>query len=428
MKNKFKKLSQETQDFLKVISSLASKMNVSIYLVGGVVRDMMIGKGHFDLDILVEGDAIAFAKKVSDHYDLSCKKHHAFGTATVYFENYKIDFATARKETYSKSGALPKVKASTLQDDLARRDFTINAMAVSLNKNDYGKIIDLYGGQKDLKASLIRVLHDQSFMDDPTRIFRAIRFEQRLSFSLEKNTLKLLKAAVKNNALALVNPHRIREELILLLSENIPDRVIKRVSSLLGLNFIAKGLILKPAALTLITEISKVLKFYDRKFKKNRVLKTWILHLAALIIDLPLKSVEGFLEDFGFKKGERIIILSIKENYLKIKKLNAKTKPHVIYQTFDPLSFETIVFFYASFPKGSVRKQIEDFLDDLVHVRVLIKGNDLKCLGITPFSIYNELLEKLLLAKMDNNLKTKEDELEEVERIYASIIPDIYKQ
>jgi len=190
MIDRLKKLSPQFKKVLKVSSALANSLGFKVYLVGGVVRDLILEKEVFDLDVVVEGDAIVFARELSKRLKSSFKKHHAFGTAVVEFDGHKIDFATARTEHYIHWGALPKVKPAALKQDLFRRDFTINAMAVSLNKKDYGKLIDLYNGLHDLRKGLVRALHKESFLEDPTRIIRAIRFEQRFSFKIEKDTFK----------------------------------------------------------------------------------------------------------------------------------------------------------------------------------------------------------------------------------------------
>ena len=163
MVNRLKSLSSEFVTVLKESSSLADSLGFKVYLVGGVVRDLILERKVFDLDIVVEGNAIVFADKLSELLGEKLHRHHSFGTATVDFREHKIDFATARTETYSHQGVLPKVSPASIVEDLFRRDFTINAMAISLNKEDYGKLIDLYDGLGDIKKKLIRVLHNKSF-------------------------------------------------------------------------------------------------------------------------------------------------------------------------------------------------------------------------------------------------------------------------
>ena len=269
MVNRLKKLSPQFRSILKSSSALANSSGFDIYLVGGVVRDLILKRKVFDLDIVVEGNAIAFAKELAGLLKSEFRRHHSFGTATINFDGHKIDFATARTEKYSHRGALPKVSPASLDKDLLRRDFTINAMAISLNKADYGKLIDIYNGLEDLEKGLIRVLHPVSFQDDPTRILRAIRFEQRFSFEIEPGTFKLMKKALKEQSLELVGPHRLRDEIILILKESKPSNYIKRIKELVGFSFIGKAIELGRMSFLLLARIEEAVLYYEKRFKKH---------------------------------------------------------------------------------------------------------------------------------------------------------------
>jgi len=420
MVTKLKNINSYFKPVLESLSVLAGKMDVRVYLVGGVVRDLMLSKKISDLDIVVEADAIAFAHKFAEIHKKEFKKHHTFGTATVYFDNHHIDFVTARSETYSSSGALPKVKPAALSDDLLRRDFTINAMAISLNKSDYGKLVDYYCGEKDLRNGIIRILHDGSFMDDPTRILRAIRFEQRFLFTLEAHTLKLAKEAISKNAFRLVNPHRIREELVFALKEPSPGRYIKRLYELKILSLTGIDIVLNKNDFRVFTEIEHAIGFYKNKFKGHRALEEWLIYLMAILYKIKRIEVARLLDTFGFRKGEKIRILSLYDNMDKVEQLNRKVLPHVIYKTLNPLSFENIIFFYAYYRKKTIRKNIEIFLDKLIGIHLRLKGEDLRRLGFKPPTLYGKLFEKLLYAKIDKGFKTLEEEISEAHIIFGN--------
>ena len=216
--------------FLNQAGELAQKERQKLYLVGGVVRDIILERVNLDLDLVVEGDAIAFAKKLAEINRAPITTHPRFGTAKLPWRNHNVDVATARAESYAAPGALPKVKPGTIQDDLSRRDFTINTMAVHLVPNRYGELIDLYGGMYDLEHKLIRVLHEKSFTDDATRIWRGLRYEQRLNFQLEEATLKLLRRDIP--MLDTISGDRIRHELELILKEEFPEKALSRASEL----------------------------------------------------------------------------------------------------------------------------------------------------------------------------------------------------
>ncbi|HDN85972.1 MAG: hypothetical protein DRP68_00920 [Candidatus Omnitrophota bacterium] len=413
-----KKLPLPIRKYLRMFSSLAESLNYKIFLVGGIVRDLLLGEENLDLDIVVEGDAIEFVKVFSKKLKAEFIKHHSFGTATLYLNNnLKVDFATARKEFYPYWGALPKVVASTIREDLFRRDFTINAMAMSLNRESWGNILDFYGGINDLDRGLIRVLHPKSFLEDPTRIFRAIRFEQRFSFRIEPHTFSLLKEAIRLGAIKWIDEHRIRDELILILKEPAPYRYIRRINQLIGFSFINEKLILKKSDFLLLMRIQRALHIYKKKFKKCRELQGWIIYLAGIVYKLTENALFQFFSQFGLRKGERKIILSIKESFSKVRHLK-RVKPKVgIFEILKPLSFEAVVFFYAYFKDKTIRKKICVFLEKLAHIRLKLRGEDLKRVGYKDKTNYTKIFKRLLHKKIEKNISTKSQELKELKRL-----------
>ena len=221
-----RQLPAEVVRFMQVAGETASKQEYNLYLVGGVVRDLLLGRNNFDLDLVVEGDAISLAQQLAQVYTGKITTHPRFNTAKLQWDKWSVDLTTARSETYAKPGALPSVKPGTLKSDLFRRDFTINAMAIHLTPHRYGELIDLYGGMSDLEHKLMRILHEKSFIDDATRIWRALRYEQRLDFQLEETTLKLLKRHTP--MLDTISSDRIRYELECILHEEYPEKVLCR--------------------------------------------------------------------------------------------------------------------------------------------------------------------------------------------------------
>jgi tRNA nucleotidyltransferase (CCA-adding enzyme) len=297
-------------------------------------------------------------------------------------------------------------------------------MVVSLNQMDYGRLVDPYSGSADLKAGLIRVLHDQSFLDDATRILRAIRFEQRFGFKLEKRTAVLMKAAVDADALKTVNPHRLYDELVVLLKEPSPLRCITRLEEVCGffeLIGIKKEKLLK-ADFELMNHLNTLLAVAGYKFSRFRMLDSWLIYLIAAVVKLPRKNIVDFLERFGFKKGERLRVLAAKDNLAKIEKLKGTVKPHVVYSLLNPLSFETILFFYGYYRQDKgVCYNMEYFMTHLVNTKLKITGDDLKAKGIKPELLYTRVMEGVLYAKLDRGFSTKIDELNEAVKIYEKI-------
>lgn len=223
-------LSSETIAFLKMAGDTAEKRGWKLYLVGGVVRDILLERINTDLDIVVEGNAIKLAQEIALKLQVGITTHTRFGTATIKWEKRGADFVTARAETYSRPGALPKITAGTIKDDLARRDFTINAMAVALDPKKFGELTDPFNGRQDLKKEVIRILHQKSFRDDATRIWRAIRYEQRLGFQIEPMTMLLIERDL--NMLKTVSGDRIRHELERVLKEEEPEKLLSRADEL----------------------------------------------------------------------------------------------------------------------------------------------------------------------------------------------------
>ncbi len=417
MVKKLKELPFKIKGYLRIISLEADSLNYKVYLVGGIVRDIILGRNNLDLDIVIEGNAIEFVKSLSEDLGATFIKHHAFGTATLFLKDLKIDFATARKESYPHSGALPKVKTSSIEEDLSRRDFTFNAMAISLNKASWGKILDFHKGLEDLKKGVIRVFHDRSFLDDPTRILRAIRFEQRFAFRMDIHTLNLLEQAVRLNAIFWINEHRVRDELILILKEYRPYGHIKRISNLVGFQFINRRLKLDRQDFLLFKRIEKALCFYRENFTKHERLEEWIVYLAGIVSKLSRKELEIFCFRFGLRKTERRIILSVKDSKRKVLRLRDNTSKTLLFKSLIPLSPETIIFFYAFFKDGRIKARLVLFLKELIHIKLKIKGKDLKKAGFKQEKEYSRILNKLLYIKIERNLVTKRDELKELGRI-----------
>jgi tRNA nucleotidyltransferase (CCA-adding enzyme) len=415
--SRLKKLTPQFKNILRLSSKIAQKSGYNIYLVGGVVRDLLLNRPVFDLDIAVEGDAILLVKRLAECLNKSFRKHHSFGTATLYYDNHKIDFATARQEKYLHHGALPKVKVSFLEKDLARRDFSINAMAISLNKKNYGQLIDFYGGRQDLKNRLIRILYPESFLDDPLRILRAVRFQQRFFFRIESKTFLLMKNAIKAGTLKLVHPHRLRNELILFLSEPKPYKYIKRLYSLENFNFIDESVILNKKDFRFLIRAQSAIKFYKKKFKESNEIKSWVVYLAGILLNLSDEKYLEVINRFGFRKNQRGQIVLIKKNLSKIKKLDYRRKASDIYKILKGYSPEALVFFYAYFPKKNLRKNIRLFLEVLSQQKLKVKGRDLKKIGIQSSSFMGEVLKELFYRKLDKGLKTKRQELKEAKEI-----------
>lgn len=420
-------LPKKIVDILHTIGKSAGKKSMRAFVVGGFVRDMLLGVRNFDIDIVVEGDAISFGRHLAHIFKGSFVAYPKFGTSTVIMKwpkglrkpggaqpRLKIDFATARKESYEKPAALPTVLFSSLKDDLHRRDFTINAMAVSLGKGSFGSLIDFFGGEKDLENGVIKVLHDGSFIDDPTRIFRAVRFEQRFGFHIDKYTRNLIKYAMQKGMFLKTQHHRIRDEVILMLKEAEPIKAILRMKELHELRFIHKSIRVSKTTEDLFASIRSASLWYAKSLTKERHVDLWLIYLMALLENLTLDESKSICDKFAFRKSDRTRLLSCKKNCKKaLKALSGKSLlPSRVYSALDPLSFEEILFIRAKTKNKVNLSRIADFFTKHNKVRIKTGGEDLKKLGIEPGPLYTTLLGKTLRKKIDGEVKTKKDELD----------------
>lgn len=424
MKNYLNNLPKELRELIYLARDVASRNNMPAYLVGGFVRDLILGVKNLDLDIVVEGDGIKFAEGLSEKLGAGLIRHRRFGTATVILKKYlKIDIATARREYYPHPAHLPEVTRGILKDDLMRRDFTINAMAISINRQDFGRFIDCFGGKKDLADKNIRVLHDLSFIDDPTRILRAIRFEQRYNFKIEPKTLEFLRQANRSKMLEMVSRERLRDELILILKEERPLKPLIRIEELIGFGFINSGLSLSKKTHIFLKSIESQIIWFKRKYPKRRQLDTWLTYFMGLIEPFNINSIKLICKKFAFRRGEEKRILAykiIKSKFIKDLSQN-KIKPSKIFSLLEPLSYEVIILIKAKFKNANIRKHIEDFFEIYNGMRIHISGEDLRRLGLTPGPFYQKIFHRVLNAKLDGLVKTKKEELDLIHKITARL-------
>jgi tRNA nucleotidyltransferase (CCA-adding enzyme) len=408
-----KKLPQEIQDLIYLARDIAVRNNIPAYLVGGFARDLILGVRNFDLDIVVEGDGIKFAEEFAQELNAKLIRHRRFGTATVMPKPHlKIDIATARKEFYPEPAHLPVVESGSLKDDLFRRDFTINAMAISIADHSFGELIDFFGGRDDLRKKSVRVMHKLSFIDDPTRILRAARFEQRYDFKIEPQTLKFLKEAVCLKMLEVVEPQRIRDDLILILKEEMPLKEIRRIHKLAGLKFLNKKLRGSAKMYALLEAIAKEISWFRKAHSQRRHLDAWLIYLMGLFDSLNAAAIKDICRRYAFRKGEEKRLLDCKSvNKGFIAKLSRKIRPSEIYEMLEPLSYEVTLLLKAKYKNPNLKKHIEGFLGVYNGVRIHICGDDLRRLGIAPGPYYQNIFKKVLNAKLDGMVKTKEEEL-----------------
>ncbi|NCO65475.1 MAG: hypothetical protein AUK32_01575 [Candidatus Aquicultor secundus] len=420
-------LPTDVQVFLREVGDLADEAGYSVYLVGGIVRDLLLNHRNLDVDIVVEGDAIEFAKLVAEKSGARIRAHHKFGTAVVIGPHeFRVDFASARAEFYERPAALPQVEPTSIRQDLARRDFSINAMAVSLNAKDYGKLLDFFNGQRDLKNGRIRILHNLSFIEDPTRIFRGVRFEQRLGFKLESGTEELLRKAVDMDLIGHLSDYRIRDELMLILAEDTPFKVLKRLSDLDALKILEPSIVVDNSLKSLFTGIDEAVRELDHHFAAG--IQKRLIYLAALLRGLSGEGPDAWCERMKLRKADRARLTEmVLEVPQAVKELEAelRMKNSAIYKILHPLSPEALVFAYALALKQKAQKLIHYYLTSLKGVRLSVDGRTLRKMGFPPSPMYNIVLRELLAAKLDGKAETPEEELKFVAERFGHLTGEL---
>jgi len=284
---------------LRSAGKLADRKGWKVYLVGGSVRDLLLGLDNFDLDLLVEEHGLQFARRWAKEERGFFKTHRRFATAMVIMPGgLKVDITTTRSESYRRPGALPEILPGSLEEDLGRRDFTINALACSLNRGSFGRLIDNCGGKEDLARRIIRVLHPRSFRDDPTRIFRAVRFQQRLGFTIEPETEEWIRNAVDLRMFERVSPERLRRELELILKEPRPVAAIEAMARYDQLRFIHPRLTFPPELREVLARLERDLAWFEEQVSSLSG-RRWRIYLGALAWSLSPPDLDAVGRKFS---------------------------------------------------------------------------------------------------------------------------------
>ncbi|MBF0118754.1 MAG: CBS domain-containing protein [Desulfobacterales bacterium] len=399
---------------LKDIGKIADELNLNAYIVGGFVRDLFLYKTNEDIDIVIEGDGIAFAKKFASIFKAKIYSHETFGTAIIKFsDGSKIDVASARIEYYKFPAALPVVEMSSIKLDLFRRDFTINALAIQLNHDKFGTLIDFFGSQKDLKEKIIRVLHNLSFVEDPTRIFRAIRFEQRFGFTIGKLTSSLIENAVKMDFFKRLSGRRVFAEVKQILEEENPTNAIIRLNDYNLLSAIHPLIKLNKEIISQLDSVKKTLAWHDLLFLEERLMK-WAIYFLALLKNLDQKISEEICNNFELPVRQRDIFSKeriIANQILFWLEQNLPTQNSLLYSKLSIFKTELILYMMAQTKYEKVKKAISFYLTQLKNEKISITGKDLRAINIKEGPIYGKILNAVLDAKLNGLLSNREDEL-----------------
>ena len=403
------KFPPEIHNLLRFSGEVAEELGFNAYLVGGSVRDLLRGEENLDLDIVIEGDGIAFARAFGEKLHAKVRTHQKFGTAQIFADRTKLDVATARTEYYESPASLPKVETSSIKKDLYRRDFTINTLAVKLNLRDFGLLIDFFGGQRDLREKSIRVLHNLSFVEDPTRAFRAVRFAERFGFKISKHTENLIKSTIEMNLFSMLSGPRLYEELRLSFHETEPTKTLKKLSDYGLLKVIHPNLAFTEELEATLRSMQETLSWFNLLFLEEKPDKG-IFYLMSLLSGLKDADMKAAAERLSPPPRIRDIILRGIPQARSILRRFPVNDPVEVHKIFSNLELEIVLFLMALSKDRKIQKVISHYLTELRNIKTILTGDDLKGMGIQPGPVYSKILRKLLEEKLRGLVKTRENE------------------
>lgn len=407
IKDKLESIDNDHFSLLVNIGKVAHQEKLKAYLVGGMVRDLLLNFDNLDIDIVVENNAKQLSEALVKRFS-NCElaaKHDRFHTAKLIFhfdsKNIPVDLASTRQEIYEHSAALPKVKVSELKKDLLRRDFTINALAISLMPDEFGGVVDLFDGLTDLKNKKIRVLHDLSFIDDPTRMIRAVRFACKLGFEIEEHTQKLLDKAINSkqfdNLIEKIRGDRVKIE-------------IRYLFNLLNIEEAIQGFFESGIYRMVSTELKRIGVSAYRRIGEGE--KQWLIYLAFIMKDLSSQTQEKIMRNLQITSDEIKIIKNAFQAHRKLKEKDIDSI-HV-YKTFKDLPTESILIVKLLMPE--INDLADEYLNKTSRIKLEITGEDLMKIGIKEGKQIGEILQKVLELKIKNPNMNREDEVEEAKK------------
>jgi tRNA nucleotidyltransferase (CCA-adding enzyme) len=416
------RLPAEVLGLLKSIGEKANELGFQVYAVGGFVRDLLLRYENFDIDVVVEGDGLGLARALAAEKKGQLKVHKKFGTATLIFPwGYRLDVATARLEYYDHPGALPRVEHSSIKLDLSRRDFTMNALAIHLQPEHFGELLDFFGGQRDLKERVIRVLHNLSFVEDPTRIFRALRFEQRIGFQIAKHTQMLMENAARMELFGRLSGRRLFRELVLCLSEDRPFMVIKRLADYGLLRFFHPQLKTDRPTENLFKRLEGVVSWYNLLFTGERY-ERWLVGFLGLVDSLKEKEIQELLARLSLAEKFRTAFLQRRHISLQVVNRLSHSptmKRSDLFFLLNSLPTDFLLYAMGKTESEDVKKAISLYFTGLKGVKVSLRGGDLRRMGYIPGPIYSAILRALLRGRLNGKLHSRQEEMDYVLEKFA---------
>ncbi|WP_247647579.1 CBS domain-containing protein [Desulfovibrio desulfuricans] len=419
------RLPRASRELLHLAGRLGRELGLPVYTVGGFVRDLLLQRPNQDIDLVVEGNGIALARALARELNGRVREHQKFLTSVVIYkdengEQARIDVATARLEYYEYPAALPTVELSSIKMDLFRRDFSINALAVRLDCEPFGQMVDFFGGQRDVKERVIRVLHTLSFVEDPTRCLRAVRFEQRYNFHIGAGTEKLIKNALKLKLMDKLSGARLFHEFQHICDENDPTACITRLDQLGVFEAISPLLALNPTKKSLLLRLQETLTWY-RLLYFEQAAQPWLAYFLALNYNLSYADTANHYQRMGLPEPQRADVFRQREHMRAVRgKLESWQKDHetgrakisALCALLRPLSLEFLLCLMADTTNAALQKNISRYITLWRRQKADVGGEDLLAMGLQPGPAFGRILEAVLTAKLDGLAATTEQQLE----------------
>jgi len=405
-------------NILERIGQVAGEAGCQVYLVGGMVRDLFLRVPNFDVDLVVEGDGPTLAHLLAEALSARVRVHQRFKTAVlVMADGFKIDVATARAEYYEFPAALPQVQRSSIKEDLYRRDFTINTLAIALNPEHFGELIDFFGGRRDIEEGVIRILYNLSFVEDPTRIIRAIRFEQRYRFAMDADTLRFARDAIERRMLGQLSYGRILNELILILNERDPMPALTRMQEIGVWDYIFPEIDLKKLNWNDMRRIRMLLGWWQERYHITGV-QGWLVYLMAFLSTLSREAAILAVSRYPLSKSA---LRSIDESFLAPELVASyQQNPDIPLSAIDSdlksWTRESIIYLLWCVKEESTWERLVSYLDNKERVQVSINGDTLVNLGVKPGPVFSQIFSELYKLKLDGIVKNYQDEIETVKK------------
>ena len=411
----YQRLDNRIKKLLQRIGQIGNELGFNLFVVGGFVRDLLLNRQIEDIDIVVEGDGIEFAKVYAKKEGCRINTHKKFGTAVIIFpDNFKIDVASARLEYYTMPAALPIVEKSSIKLDLTRRDFTINTLAINLNPENFGTMIDYFGATRDLKDKTIRIIHNLSFVEDPIRIFRAIKFSNRFGFRIGKVTANLIKNAIRIDCFKDLSGLRVLSELKQIFEEDNPIPAIRTMEEYGLEKVLHKNLTIIPNTYQLFESVNKILSWHDLLYVDEQYPR-WSVYFMALLNRCSFKVCEQICNRLKVPVKERSILFDMRYRAEKqlyvLENSSSPFSNQNLYWALINFKTEYILYMMALAKNEDIKKAISNFYTHQRNIKPYIKGRDLLMIGIPPSPIFTTILNQVLNAKLDGLLKTKKEEI-----------------